>query len=72
MLTITTVGQRKMKNFYSIVEALVCNFELDNIGQHNHGKLAKKRIEQLKIFEFTKEQKSTAHNKGLVIAGGQR
>lgn len=36
----------KVENRRTIVEALVCNFELDNIGQHNHGLTDKRKTEQ--------------------------
>lgn len=41
----------KIENRRSIVEALVCNFELnDNIEKHNHGQ--NRKVEQLAIFEL--------------------
>jgi len=61
-----------IENRRTIVEALVCNFELNNIQQHNHGQLAKNRIEQLKIFEFAEEQRSTALTSSLVKVIGHR
>ncbi|MBI3754747.1 MAG: DNA adenine methylase, partial [Deltaproteobacteria bacterium] len=36
----------KVENRRTIVEALVCNFELDHIDQHNHGLTGKQKIEQ--------------------------
>lgn len=42
----------KIENRRSIVEALVCNFKLnDNIEKHNHGQ--NKKVEQLAMFEMT-------------------
>ena len=49
----------KIENRRTIVEALVCNFDTGHIDLHNHGQLAKKRIEQLKIFETTVKKQST-------------
>ncbi|MCX6149534.1 MAG: Dam family site-specific DNA-(adenine-N6)-methyltransferase [Ignavibacteriales bacterium] len=37
----------KVENRRTIVEALVCNFELDQINKHNHGLVEKSKIEQL-------------------------
>jgi len=52
----------KIENRRSIVEALVCNFDLDEeIAKHNHG--IKERPKQLSIFEFT-DEKVRAPNKG--------
>ena len=39
----------KAENRRTIVEALVCNFELDYIDQHNHGLVDKRKIEQLPL-----------------------
>ena len=38
-----------IENRRTIVEALVCNFNLDKVHQHNHGLTEKKKIEQLSI-----------------------
>ena len=38
-----------IENRRTIVEALVCNFELDKVHQHNHGLTGKKKIEQLNM-----------------------
>ena len=40
-----------IENRKTIVEALVCNFSLDNIEQHNHGQIHKINLEQL-TFQF--------------------
>ncbi|MBI5894224.1 MAG: Dam family site-specific DNA-(adenine-N6)-methyltransferase [Deltaproteobacteria bacterium] len=50
-----------IENRRTVVEALICNFDNDHIDKHNHGKLAKRRVEQLEIFELCEEH-STAHN----------
>jgi DNA adenine methylase len=42
----------KIENRRQIVEALVCNFDIDHIEKHNHGQLTKNRIKQLEIFEL--------------------
>lgn len=39
----------KINNRKTIVEALVCNFELDNINQHNHGRSERKKQEQFSL-----------------------
>lgn len=54
----------KIENRRTIVEALVCNFDIDHIDRHNHGQLAKKRIEQLQIFEQTVGQKAHPLTRG--------
>lgn len=38
-----------IENRRTIVEALVCNFDLDNIEEHNHGQKEKTKIEQLAL-----------------------
>jgi DNA adenine methylase len=38
-----------IENRRTIVEALVCNFSLDNIQEHNHGKKEKVKTEQLAL-----------------------
>lgn len=38
-----------IENRRTIVEALVCNFNLDNIQEHNHGQKEKIKTEQLKL-----------------------
>jgi DNA adenine methylase len=38
-----------IENRKSVVEALVCNFDVDDFEQHNHGKKEKARIEQLEL-----------------------
>jgi len=38
-----------IENRRTIVEALVCNFNVDNIQEHNHGQKEKSVIEQLKL-----------------------
>ena len=43
----------KIENRRQIVEALVCNFDIDHIDLHNHGHLVKRRIEQLELIELT-------------------
>lgn len=41
----------KIENRRKIVEALICNFEIDHIEKHNHGQLNKNgRTEQIKLF----------------------
>lgn len=40
----------KIENRRSIVEALVCNFNIDSIKKHNHGNSEKQHIEQLELF----------------------
>lgn len=41
----------KIENRRSIVEALVCNFDLDDkIAKHNHG--IKEKPKQLSLFDF--------------------
>jgi DNA adenine methylase len=40
-----------IENRKTVVEALVCNFELENIQQHNHGLKTKTKVEQL-AFQF--------------------
>ncbi len=48
----------KIENRKSIVEALVCNFDLDEeISEHNHG--IKEKHKQLSIFELTNEKVRT-------------
>ena len=45
----------KIENRRSIVEALVCNFELDKeIAEHNHR--IKEKQKQLPIFEMTNKE----------------
>lgn len=44
-------GGGKIENRKTIVEALVCNFELKNIECHNHGVSRKKKPEQLSIYD---------------------
>ncbi len=39
----------KIENRRTIVEALVCNFEVDHISQHNHGLKEKTKQEQLEL-----------------------
>jgi DNA adenine methylase len=39
-----------IENRKSVVEALVCNFDVNDFAQHNHEKKEKSRIEQLEIF----------------------
>jgi len=39
-----------IENRRTIVEALVCNFDLDNINGHNHGLKEKTKIEQLEFL----------------------
>jgi len=39
-----------IENRKKIVEALVCNFNLDNINQHNHGQKTKQEIKQLSLI----------------------
>lgn len=46
----------KIENRRQIVEALVCNFDTHHIDTHNHGQLAKRRVDQLKIFELIEEK----------------
>ena len=46
----------KIENRRTIVEALVCNFELDSINKHNHGIHTKQKIEQL-YLELADERK---------------
>jgi DNA adenine methylase len=38
-----------IENRRTIVEALVCNFSLDNIQEHNHGQKEKTKTEQLTL-----------------------
>lgn len=38
-----------IENRRTIVEALVCNFDLDYIDRHNHGKIEKEKVEQLSL-----------------------
>ena len=38
-----------IENRRTVVEALVCNFDTDQIEQHNHGLIKKTKIEQLEI-----------------------
>lgn len=40
----------KIENRRTIVEALVCNFNIDSIKKHNHEKSQKQRVEQLELF----------------------
>lgn len=40
----------KIENRRTIVEALVCNFNIDAIKKHNHEKSEKKHVEQLELF----------------------
>jgi DNA adenine methylase len=44
-------GGGKIENRKTIVEALVCNFELKSIESHNHGVSRKKKPEQLSIYD---------------------
>jgi len=46
----------KIENRRQIVEALVCNFDIDHIDLHNHGHLAKSGIEQINLFELLEEK----------------
>jgi len=39
----------KIENRRSVVEALVCNFDITKIGQHNHKKIDKAKITQLEL-----------------------
>lgn len=41
-----------IENRRTIVEALICNFELENIQQHNHGLKTKTKVEQLSLGLF--------------------
>lgn len=51
----------KIENRRSIVEALVCNFDLaKEIAEHNHG--IKEKPKQLSIFEMTKEEVQTSNS----------
>lgn len=59
----------KIENRRTVVEALVCNFATDHIDLHNHGQLAKKRIEQLQIFEQTVGQKALQPTAGFRNGG---
>lgn len=38
-----------IENRRTVVEALVCNFEIDNFASHNHGTFEKPKVEQLDI-----------------------
>ena len=38
-----------IENRRTIVEALICNFNIDNIQEHNHGIKEKSTIEQLEL-----------------------
>jgi DNA adenine methylase len=38
-----------IENRKSVVEALVCNFDVNDFAQHNHGKKEKAKIEQLEL-----------------------
>lgn len=42
-----------IENRRTVVEALVCNFEIDHIEQHNHEMIKKTKKKQLSIFEAT-------------------
>lgn len=42
-------GGGNIENRRTIVEALVCNFKLDHIQQHNHGLIPKIKVEQLAL-----------------------
>lgn len=59
----------KIENRRTVVEALVCNFDTDHIDLHNHGQLAKKRIEQLQIFEQTAGHTALQPTAGLRNGG---
>lgn len=39
-----------IENRKSVVEALVCNFDVTDVAQHNHGKKEKLSVEQLELF----------------------
>lgn len=39
----------KVENRRSIVEALVCNFEINNFQKHNHGQIVRPRPEQISL-----------------------
>ncbi|MDR1764171.1 MAG: Dam family site-specific DNA-(adenine-N6)-methyltransferase, partial [Dysgonamonadaceae bacterium] len=39
-----------LENRREVVEALVCNFDVSDMEQHNHGKREKTKIEQLELF----------------------
>ncbi len=57
----------KIENRRSIVEALVCNFDLDEkIAEHNHG--IKEKPKQLSIFEMTKEEVRTPNSTYTQVA----
>lgn len=38
-----------IENRRTVVEALVCNFDTENFGQHNHGLIEKSKVEQLAL-----------------------
>ena len=38
-----------IENRKTVVEALVCNFNVDNIKEHNHGVKEKSNLEQLDL-----------------------
>ncbi|MCK9270513.1 MAG: Dam family site-specific DNA-(adenine-N6)-methyltransferase [Bacteroidales bacterium] len=51
----------KIENRKSIVEALICNFDLDEkIAQHNHG--IKEKPKQLSLFELVNENATNVDN----------
>ncbi|MDR1883272.1 MAG: hypothetical protein LBR26_10915 [Prevotella sp.] len=39
-----------IENRKSVVEALVCNFDTDNIAQHNHGMKERNKSKQLELM----------------------
>lgn len=58
----------KIENRRSIVEALVCNFDIDKeILEHNHG--IKEKPKQLSIFELTDEEVRTPNIVYSVLGG---
>lgn len=46
----------KIENRREIVEALVCNFDVEHIEAHSQRELSKKRMEQLRLFAEGKSQ----------------